>query len=100
MAADIARVPPIGHLSRYRFVLTIVVALLLTGGMSIVSWVVAKRAQIDAERVRQTYAVKQALENTIRHLIDVQNGARGFSLSSRLAAARSRLRPTSRAMRR
>jgi PAS domain S-box-containing protein len=81
MAADIASVPPIGHLSRHRFVLTMVVALLLTGGMSIVSWVVAKRAEIDAERVRQTYAVKQALESTVRHLIDIQNGARGFLLT-------------------
>jgi PAS domain S-box-containing protein len=58
-----------------------IVALLLAGGMTIVSWIVAKRAESDADRVRQTYAVKQALQSMTRHLIDVQNGARGFSLT-------------------
>jgi CHASE3 domain sensor protein len=41
-----------------------------------------ERAEADADRVSQTYAVKQALESTIRHLIDVENGARGFSLTA------------------
>jgi CHASE3 domain sensor protein len=41
-----------------------------------------ERAEADADRVSQAYAVKQALESTIRHLIDVENGARGFSLTA------------------
>jgi PAS domain S-box-containing protein len=72
---------PIGRTSRRRFVLTMIVALLLTGGMSVVSWIAAKRAETDADRVLNTYAVKQALERTVRHLIDVESGARGFSLT-------------------
>src|SRR5437762_2490414 len=71
----------IGGASRRRFVLTMIVALLLTGGMSIVSWIATKRAEVDADGVSHTYATKQALESTIRHLVDVENGARGFSFT-------------------
>jgi PAS domain S-box-containing protein len=81
MGPEVEQGAPIEGISRRRFLLTMIVAALLTGSMSVVSWILAKRAEIDADRVRQTYAVKQALESTIRHLIDVQNGARGFSLT-------------------
>jgi PAS domain S-box-containing protein len=71
-----------GSTSRRKFVLTMVVALLLTGGMSLVWWLATKRAEADADRIAHTYAVKQTLEGTIRHLIDVENGARGYSFTA------------------
>src|SRR6266540_3032276 len=82
MEPDVEHVAPIGRASRRRFVLTMTVALLLTSGMSLVSWIAAKRAETDADHVSHTYAVKQELESTIRHLIDVENGARGFVLTA------------------
>ena len=81
MEPDLQPVAPIGSASRRRFVLTMIVAVLLTGGMSLVYWLAAKRAEADADRVSHTYAVKQELETTIRHLTDVESGARGFSLT-------------------
>src|SRR6266699_2982983 len=81
MEPDVQPVTSIGSSSRRRLMLTMIVALLLTGGMSIVSWIAMKRAEADADSVSHTYATKQALESTIRHLIDVENGARGFSLT-------------------
>ena len=81
MEPDLQPVAPIGSASRRRFVLTMIVAVLLTGGMSLVYWLAAKRAEADADRVSDTYAVRQELETTIRHLTDVESGARGFSLT-------------------
>src|SRR5207249_5501851 len=81
MEPDLQRIAPIGSASRRRFVLTMIVAVLLTGGMSLVYWLAAKRAEADADRVSHTYAVRQELETTIRHLTDVESGARGFSLT-------------------
>jgi PAS domain S-box-containing protein len=82
MQFDVEHAAPIGSTSRRRFVLTMIVALLLTGGMSVLSWIAGKRAETDADRVSHTFVVKQALESTIRHLVDVENGARGFSLTA------------------
>ena len=81
MESDVELVASIGSASRRRFVLTMIVAVLLTGGMSLVYWLAAKRAEADADRVSHTYAVRQELETTIRHLTDVESGARGFSLT-------------------
>src|SRR5204863_6270832 len=77
MEPDRQPIAPIGSASRRRFVLTMIVAVLLTGGMSLVYWLAAKRAEADADRVSHTYAVRQELETTIRHLTDVESGARG-----------------------
>jgi PAS domain S-box-containing protein len=81
MEPDVARGAAIGSTSRRRFVLTMIVAVLLISGISAVSWIAAKRTQTDADLIAHTYAVKQALEATMRHLIDVENAVRGFSLT-------------------
>ena len=81
MESDVELVASIGSASRRRFVLTMIVAVLLTGGMSLVYWLAAKRAEADADRVSHTYAVRQELETTMRRLTDVESGARGFSLT-------------------
>ncbi len=81
MAPDVTLAAAIKRTSRRRFLWILTVAVLLTSGMGIVLWIGARQADRDADHMRQTRAVKQALDNTIRHLIDVQRGARGFSLT-------------------
>src|SRR5438093_2213342 len=71
-----------GSTSRRKFVLTMIVALLLTGGLSLVWGLATKRAEADADGIAHTYGVKQALERAVRHLIDGENGARGYSLTA------------------
>src|SRR5258708_5563816 len=55
------------------------VAVLLTGLMGFLSWRTAKEAAKDADWVTHTYAVKAALEDTQRQVVDVENGARTFN---------------------
>jgi PAS domain S-box-containing protein len=57
------------------------VALLLTGVLGFVSWHNAQRAADDADWVAHTRQVSTTLELTLRHLLDVETGARGYALS-------------------
>ncbi len=53
-------------------------ALLLTGFMGFLSARTAKEAAEDADWVTHTYAVKAALEDTLRHVVNIETGARTF----------------------
>ncbi len=57
------------------------VALLLTGALGLLSWHNAQRAAEDADWVAHTHEVSTTLELTLRHLLDVETGGRGFALS-------------------
>jgi PAS domain S-box-containing protein len=57
------------------------VALLLTVLLSSLSWHSAQRAEEDADLVAHTQKVSTTLEATLRHLVDVETGARGFVLN-------------------
>src|SRR5271156_6510484 len=56
-------------------------AVLLTGLLGALSWRMALRAAQDADWVAHAHEVSAALELTLRHLIDVETGARGFALT-------------------
>ena len=57
------------------------VALLLTGALGLLSWHNAQRAAEDADWVAHTHEVSTTLELTLRHLLDVETGGRGFALT-------------------
>jgi len=57
------------------------VAIVLTCLLSFFSWRSAQQANIDADRVAHTHEVETALEATLRHLVDVETGSRGFALT-------------------
>jgi PAS domain S-box-containing protein len=57
------------------------VALLLTGALGMLSWHNAQRAAEDADWVAHTHEVSTTLELTLRHLLDVETGGRGFALT-------------------
>ncbi|MFY9948278.1 MAG: PAS domain S-box protein [Candidatus Sulfotelmatobacter sp.] len=57
------------------------VALLLTGLLGLLSWHNAQHAAEDAEWVAHTHEVSTTLELTLRHLLDVETGGRGFALT-------------------
>jgi PAS domain S-box-containing protein len=57
------------------------VAFLLTVLLSSLSWRTSRRAAEDADWVAHTHEVSTALEVTLRHLVDVETGARGFALT-------------------
>jgi PAS domain S-box-containing protein len=57
------------------------VAILLTCLLSLFSWRMAQQANNDADRVAHTHEVSTALEATLRHLLDVETGGRGFAVT-------------------
>jgi len=57
------------------------VALLLTVLLGLLSWHNAQLAAADADWVAHTYEVSTTLELTLRHLIDIETGGLGFSLT-------------------
>ena len=57
------------------------VAFLLTVLLSSLSWRTSRRAAEDADWVAHTHQVATALEVTLRHLVDVETGARGFAMT-------------------
>src|ERR1700685_1787575 len=59
------------------------VALLLTVLLVSLSWRTSQRATADADWVAHTHEVFTTLELTLRHLVDVETGARGFALTGR-----------------
>jgi signal transduction histidine kinase len=56
-------------------------AVVVTGLMGFLSWRTARDAAEDADWVPHTYAVKAALEDTLRHVADVETGARTFNIT-------------------
>jgi len=64
-----------------RVKLGVAAAVLLTGLLGLLSWGMVEQAGVDADWVARTQAVSTALEATLRHMLDVETGARGFALS-------------------
>jgi PAS domain S-box-containing protein len=60
---------------------SLAVALLVMGALGMLSWRNAHRAAEDADWVAQTHEVSTRLELTLRNLLDVETGGRGFALS-------------------
>ena len=56
-------------------------AVLLTGLLGLLSWRMAVQAAEDADWVAHAHDVSATLELTLRHLVDVETGARGFALT-------------------
>ncbi len=56
-------------------------SLLVTCVLGVLSWRNAQRAAEDAEWVAHTHKVSATLELTLRHLLDVETGGRGFAFS-------------------
>ena len=56
-------------------------AVLVTGLLGLLSWQMAQQAAEDADWVTHTHEVSTALEATLRHLVDVETGCRGFALT-------------------
>jgi PAS domain S-box-containing protein len=56
-------------------------AFLLTVLLSSLSWRTSRRAAEDADWVAHTHEVSTALEVALRHLVDVETGARGFAMT-------------------
>ena len=56
-------------------------AVLLTAFLGLLSWLMAQQAAEDADWVAHAHEVGATLELTLRHLVDVETGARGFALT-------------------
>jgi PAS domain S-box-containing protein len=56
-------------------------AVLLTGLLGLLSWRMAVQAAEDADWVAHAHDVSATLELALRHLVDVETGARGFALT-------------------
>ena len=56
-------------------------AVLLTALLGVLSWRMALQAAEDADWVAHAHEVSATLELTLRHLVDVETGARGFALT-------------------
>jgi PAS domain S-box-containing protein len=66
---------------RRRVWVSVTVAVLMTGLMGTISWRIANQATEDADWVARTYEVTGMLELALRHLDDIETGARGFALT-------------------
>jgi PAS domain S-box-containing protein len=66
---------------RRRTILGLVVAILVTALLGFLSWSSAQQSAKDADWVAHTHAVSTKLELTLRHLVDVETGERGFDLT-------------------
>jgi PAS domain S-box-containing protein len=58
-----------------------IVAVFLTVLFGVLSWHASKLAAEDADWVARTHQVMTTLEATLRHLVDVETGGRGFALT-------------------
>jgi hypothetical protein len=68
-------------LLRNKVTLWFAVAVLLTGLLGVSSWHNVRQAEQDADWVTHTQEVLKTLQTTLRHLMEVEIGARGFALS-------------------
>jgi len=57
------------------------VAIFLTTLLGFLSWHNSQQATEDADQVAHTHEVLTMLEATLRHLVDVETGARGFAMT-------------------
>src|ERR1700691_4852151 len=70
-----------GKLLRRKVNAAFAAAFLLTVLLSSLSWRTSRRAAEDADWVAHTHEVSTALEVTLRHMVDVETGARGFAMT-------------------
>jgi CHASE3 domain sensor protein len=66
---------------RRRVALALVVAVFLTAFMSFLTWRSRRLASVESDLVAHTYSVLQNLEGTLKDVINVESGARGFALT-------------------
>ena len=66
---------------RRRVKAAFILAVLMTGLMSFLSWRSTRMAANDSDWVAHTYAVMEKLELTAKHVIESETGARGFALT-------------------
>jgi PAS domain S-box-containing protein len=71
---------PVEALLRRKMLIGFFMALLLTGSMGFLAWHSAQQAAYESDWVTHTQLVMTKLESTVRHVIDMQTGARGFAL--------------------
>ncbi len=72
---------PIEAPLRRKVMVGFAVAVLLTGFLGLLSWQIARQAAEDADWIAHTHEVLTRLEATLRHLVDVESGGRGFALT-------------------
>jgi PAS domain S-box-containing protein len=60
---------------------SLAVAVIVMGALGILSWRIAHQAAQNADWVAHTYEVIGTMERTLRHLDDVETGARGFAMT-------------------
>ena len=60
-------------------------AAILLGLMGLLCWNDAQNAEQDADWVSHTHLVSATLEQTLRHLLDVETGVRGFAITGKPA---------------
>jgi PAS domain S-box-containing protein len=70
-----------GEVLRRKLNVAFAVALLLTVLFGSLSWRISQRASEDAIWVLHTHEVSSILQVTLRHMVDVETGARGFALT-------------------
>jgi PAS domain S-box-containing protein len=73
--------PPAEGRLRRQVAVGFVVAVLLTGLLGFFSWRNEQQAEQDADWVAHTHEALTMLETTVRHLVDVETGGRGFALT-------------------
>jgi PAS domain S-box-containing protein len=66
---------------RNKISLAFVAAVLLTCFLGLSSWRNVRKSEEDAQWVSHTQEVMKTLQATVRHLMEVETGARGFALS-------------------
>lgn len=76
-----AEEPPAEARLRTKVRLGFAVAIFLTCLLGFLSWRMAQQATDDAGWVAHTHKVSTALEGTLRHLLDVETGGRGFAVT-------------------
>ncbi|MGA9528638.1 MAG: PAS domain S-box protein [Terriglobales bacterium] len=59
-------------------------AIVLTSLLGLLSWRMARQSAADAAWVAHTHEVSTAIEATLRHLVDIETGARGFALTGNI----------------
>ncbi len=63
----------------------VALAALLLASMGLLSWHNAQKSEQEADWVAHTHLVSATLEQTLRHLLDVETGVRGFALTGESA---------------
>ncbi len=80
-AATVSRDAPTDRPLRRKVTIGFIAAAVLTGLLGLLSWRDARRTTEDADWVAHTHEVAATLELTLRHLLDVETGGRGFAMA-------------------